>query len=222
MAKALVIAALGARGSGKSAWIKQQLQKAMPSRLVVWDPMREYAGVAGCRPFTDLGAAIRAMKAERWAIAYQPPTATNAGEYFAVLCKAVKHAKRCTFVVDELAFVTTASRAPAPWRDLCLLGRHDEIAIIGGSQRPASIDKDFLGCCDVLHCGRMGYQGDAVAVTPYLGCNHVELMQLPDLHYIEKAPNGAGLVRGVLSFGNSPQKKSAPRARATKAKSLRR
>lgn len=222
--KAVVVAALGARGSGKSAWVKRQLEDARPPRLLVWDPMREYAGVAGCIPMSDLAGVIRAMKGARWRIAYQPPDTAGMEEQFELLCRAIKAAKRCVFIAEELAFVTTPSRSPPAWRELCLLGRHTthaEATIIGVSQRPASIDKDFLSCCDVIHCGRLAYARDAAAVAPYLGIDHRELMTLADLHYIERTPDQAQCVRAVLTFGNTlPKNKSAPAA-PPKAQRLR-
>ena len=59
-AKPLIVAALGSRGTGKSAWVRQYLQKLKPARLAVWDLMQEHdwAGPG----HHDLGAAILAMK----------------------------------------------------------------------------------------------------------------------------------------------------------------
>jgi hypothetical protein len=39
---AKIIAVMGASGSGKSAWIKQQLRAGNPARLLVWDPQEEF------------------------------------------------------------------------------------------------------------------------------------------------------------------------------------
>ena len=40
--KPLIVAALGSRGTGKSAWVRQYLQKLKPARLAVWDLMQEH------------------------------------------------------------------------------------------------------------------------------------------------------------------------------------
>jgi hypothetical protein len=212
--KPLVIAALGSRGSGKSAWVKQQIERARPARLVVWDFMREYGELA--EPVQDVGAAIRAMQGKAWRIAVQPDPA-KAAQHFDLVCRAVKAARRCTFVAEELAFVTTPSKAPPAWRELCLLGRHAthaECSIYGVSQRPASIDKDFLACCDVIHAGRLAYGPDAQAVAPFIGCDWRELSRLADLSWIEKHAGRPDLNRGVLSFGNVTEKKSRTRSSA--------
>lgn len=200
--KPLVIAALGGRGSGKSAWVKQLPAVTGARRLLIWDFMREYQEHA--QVIGNLRDAIKAMNEKTWRIAYQPNPARKESE-FDLICRAVKAAKRCTLIAEELAFVTTPNRAPPMWRELCLLGRHPthaEATLIGISQRPASIDKDFLACADVIHCGRLAYDADARAVAPYLGCDWKLLTQLPDLHFIEKSAGKPDCERGVLSFSN--------------------
>lgn len=195
-----VIAALGARGSGKSAWVKQHEKIRTARRLMVWDLMREYGEHA--QQSQRLSDTIRTMTAKYWRIAHQPSMATRAAE-FDLLCRAVKAAKRCTFVVEELAQVTSPAKAPPAWRELSLLGRHQqggEVTIIGISQRPASIDKDFLSCCDVIHCGRLANVNDAKAVAPFLNCDWRELMQLPDLAYVEKHAGKPEPTRGTINF----------------------
>lgn len=212
--KPLVIAALGGRGSGKSAWVKQRQDVATAKRLIVWDYMHEY-GATG-RAVGNLGECIKAMSEPSWRLAYQVNHATQEPA-FDLLCKAVIAAKKCTLIVEELAFVTKPGKAPPPWRELCLIGRHAthaQATLIGISQRPASIDKDFLACCDVIHCGRLLYEPDAKAVAPFIGCDWRELCQLPDLHYIERTAGGQ-TVRGVLTFDKKTTKK-APTPRAAK------
>lgn len=211
--KPLVIAALGGRGSGKSAWVKQLLQRSAPPRLIAWDFMREYQLP---KQLDNLGDTIRAMRDPTWSIAYRPNPSRAEAE-FDLVCRAVKAARKCVLVAEELAFVTKPNKAPDAWRELCLLGRHEthaESTIVGVSQRPASIDKDFLACCDVIHCGRLAYPPDAQAVAPYLGCDWRELTQLGDLHFIERRAGETELTRGVLSFGNDSKKTSKPK-RAT-------
>lgn len=202
--KPLVIAALGGRGSGKSAWVKQLPAVTSARRLLIWDFMREYQDHG--QVIGNLGEAIKAMNAKAWRIAYQPNPSRKEAE-FDLVCRAVKAAKKCTLIAEELAFVTQPNKAPPMWRELCLLGRHQthaEATLIGISQRPASIDKDFLACCDVIHCGRLAYDADAKAVAPYIGCDWRELTKLPDLHYIEKSAGKQEFVRGVLTFSNKP------------------
>lgn len=200
-AKPLIIGALGARGTGKSAWCKQQLRRLKPARLAVWDLMREYEDL---QAFDQLGDFVRALKARRFAVAFRPSRddATREAQ-FDVWCRAMLAAGRLVAMVEELAFVTKPHKAPAAWREMTLLGRHadHQLTIIGTSQRPASIDKDFLANADLVHCGRLAYEPDAAKAAMVLGVKADELMRLPDLHYIERAAGAVDPTRGVLSFG---------------------
>jgi hypothetical protein len=129
---------------------------------------------------------------------------------FELWCQAVYEARNVTAIVEELAFVTKASSAPAPWRRLSLLGRHQGVSIIGTSQRPASIDKDFLANADLVHCGRLAYKPDADKAAMVLGVDADELLRLPDLAFIERRAGAHDCTRGVLSFGGA--KRAAQRA----------
>lgn len=201
--KPLIVAALGARGTGKSAYVKQRLEQLRPSRLAVWDLMQEYAGVAST---SKLGDCIRAMRARRFAVAFHPSRddATRARQ-FDTWCRAVLLAGDVLAIVEELRFVTTASHAPGPWREMTLLGRHDRhrVSIIGTSQRPAHIDKDFLGNADLIHCGRLTARADARVAGEVLGVDFREVLALPDLAYIERAASSSTPSRGALKFSTA-------------------
>lgn len=224
--KPLIIGALGGRGTGKSAWVKRQIKAAKPPRLAAWDLMQENGDLG--TPTQDLGAAIRAMKRPRFRVVFWPSRddKTRAAQ-FDLWCRAVLAAGDVLAYVEELAFVTTASRAPAGWREMCLLGRHDmhRVSIIATSQRPSQIDKEFMGNLDVLHCGRLRHRADAETAADLLGVPAHEVQNLPDLHWIETRPGQAEPARGVLKFassGNSPGARPAPpKGRSPKAQNLR-
>lgn len=210
--KPLILAALGARGTGKSAWTKQQLERMRPKRLAVWDLMQEYADL---QAFTDLGAFIRALRAPAFRVAFRPSRDDAERErQFELWCRAMLQAGRLVAVVEELAFVTKPNRAPAAWREMTLLGRHEQhrLSIIGTSQRPASIDKDFLANCDLVHCGRLAYRPDADKAGMVLGVPADELLRLADLAWIERRAGATDATRGALSFG--PAKPAARRPKA--------
>lgn len=207
-AKALIVAALGARGTGKSAWACQLPEYAKASRLAVWDFMREpaHAALDGTE---DLGEFVRWLKARTFRVRFMPSQDDETrARQFEVWCAAMLAAGRLTAHVEELAFVTTAYKAPPNWRRMCLLGRHAQhrVTIIGTSQRPGQIDKEFLGNADVIHCGRLIAKGDAQAAAEALGVHRKELMQLADLHWIERRQGDTEPRRGVLSFeGRAPR-----------------
>lgn len=210
--KPLVVAALGSRGTGKSAWVKARVARLKPARLAVWDYMREYEGGT-----PNLGECIRAMGARRFVSVFQPShDAATCERQFELWCSAVYAAGNVLALVEELAFVTKPSRAPEAWRRLSLIGRHRGVSLIGTSQRPASIDKDFIANCDIVHCGRLAYRPDAEKAAIVLGVEVEELLRLPDLAWIERAAGAHDSTRGALKFDGA--KPRAPRASGPKSK----
>ena len=197
--KPLMVAAVGGRGTGKSAWVSQALEASKPPRLLVWDLMgdHDWAG-----PALNLPDAIRAMQAPRFSVRVQPsPDDETRAEQFDVFCRAAMAAGKLVVLVEELAFVTQPSWAPAGWRRLCLLGRHRGVWIFGTSQRPSQVDKEFFGNLDVTHCGRQTSEADARTMASLLGVNWRDMQQLPDLAWIERHAGDVEARRGVLSFG---------------------
>lgn len=210
------IAILGARGSGKSTWFRELLEQRRPTRLGLWDTKREH----GVRGTADLGEFIRALRAPAWQLAFYPTMTDDKrrAREFDLWCMAMYRAKRCFAGVEELAFVTTASRSPQGWRTLSLLGRDENpeggnVTVAATSQRPASIDKDFLGNCTLIHTGRLPYEDDAVTVARTLGVPASTLMALPKLHWIERGQDDTAARTGKVAL-SSRRKSRPPPARA--------
>jgi hypothetical protein len=216
--KPLIVGALGSRGSGKSAWVRQYLARVKPARLAVFDLMQEHADLGA--PTADLGAAIRAMKARRFAVVFQPSRDDKArAAQFDLWCRACMAVGDLWAYVEELAFVTTAHKAPPGWREMCLLGRHarHRVSIIATSQRPSQVDKEFLANVDLLHCGRLAHRGDAEAAADVLAVSAQELQTLPDLAWIERGAGDVACRRGVLSFGPAKPARGRPKGAQPKA-----
>lgn len=180
---ASITGVIGATGSGKSLWVKAQLRAQKPTRLIVWDHKHEYP----MAPPPTLAALLQQLRGERFAVSWRPSgvDATRWKE-FDLVCRAVAAAGRCTFVVEELAFVTSPMRAPAGWRALSLTGRHDGLRLIGTSQRPASIDKDFLGNCTTIHCGRVNSLPDVETMARMLAVPRDQVAGLENLQWLER------------------------------------
>lgn len=212
-AKAEVVLALGARGTGKTAWMVRQCER--DKRLMVWD----FKGDPNLRGIgerhTDLGTLIRATAAPSFRLHYVVNHFQDIGAQFDLFCRAGWRAGRLKMFVAELPEVTKANRAPASWRRCVNIGRDYEhegqrlwLAIIAEAQRLPEIDKSIIGNCDVIHAGRLGNLADCKLIASMWGCAPSELATLPDLHWIERHAKRADLARGVLSFGNAGKNKS--------------
>lgn len=118
---------------------------------------------------------------------------------FSAWCSLALALRNLTVVVEELRFVTTPSRAPAEWALLVMTGRDIGLRVIATSQRPAHVDKDFLGNSTVLHCGRLEYPEDRDAVAKVLQIPAQELASLADLEYVHRGADRV-IKRGRIAF----------------------
>lgn len=200
--KAEIVGVLGASGSGKSAYMKSELRARKPRRLLIYDPDGEYLTFG--RRVEKVGDVLSVLRqcegGKGFRLIFQPaPDPAQAVKQFDLVCKAAFEAGNLLFLVDELADVTTPSRAPAGWSMVTRRGRKRGITVFGAAQRPANIDKNFLGNCTRVRAGRLLYEPDARAVAAVLGVPHAEFLSLESLHYVERLPP-AEAARGVLKF----------------------
>ncbi|HRZ02318.1 MAG TPA: hypothetical protein P5024_12235 [Burkholderiaceae bacterium] len=193
-----ILAVIGASGSGKSLFIKAHLWRSLGPRVLVWDPLAEYG--PHVRTVTRSAAElVRLVAGPAWSIAFQPSAdAGQAVRQFDLVCRAALAARRCALVVEELAFVTTPARAPAGWRAVCLTGRHAGLTVVGASQRPASIDKDFFSNATAIRCGRLNYSRDLSTMADVLGVPSAELQRLEPLAFVARDMTTGKLDRGRL------------------------
>lgn len=176
----------GATGSGKGVSIREHLRAEKPSRLLIWDPLNEYGEFARVRT-GKLADAVAAAKAKTFTIAYAPGRDERTyKEKFAFFCRLAFAAGNLTYFVEELADVTAPSWAPPEWRQCTKKGRHAGLRIIAATQRPADIDKHFLGGCTYIRCFTQRFPADAKAMA---GAMKLPVAQIDALETIEK-PNG--------------------------------
>lgn len=201
------VAVIGATGAGKTAWIKQQIAREKPKRLIVWDfkPQSDYAGLGDV--FTERGELARAVIAagERGSLRaiYRP--GNRQSEYrdrFDWLCRLVYAWGNCTFIAEELAHVTKAGWSPDGWLSVVTLGRSEGLKVFGATQRPALVDKTFLSAATLVHCGRLGTRSDRVTMADILDCKPEDLRDLRPLEWIERTDAGISR-RGMLKFSGA-------------------
>lgn len=220
--KALTVGAFGARGTGKTAWMTQQIEKARPPRLLIWDYKDDPPIAHLGDPVHSIAELARLAKhgaRDKFRLRYvvdQSGKGQSIAAQFEWFCRIAYESGNLLMYVAELPEVTAANKAPQAWRRCVNVGRlyklRGEIktlAIFADGQRFAEVDKSFLNNCDVLHCGRGNNLADAKLMGDTLGVNYRDLLALPDLHWIEKRAGVMEPQRGILKF----TKKSAPAAR---------
>jgi len=174
LADADIIALFGGSGSGKS-FLARKITKN-DKRLLIFDVMGEYGDHA--KTAHSMSQMVQMMKKSSFRIAFQPRFATLAQD-FAAFCRISYLAGNLRVLVEELNTVTEANRAPPDWRNITSRGRHRGMHVIGISQRPAGVDKDFIANATQGAAGRLRYEADQKALMPVLGRDAVKLGQIP-------------------------------------------
>ncbi len=184
--QAAIVARMGASGSGKSLDVKTWLRAMDAPRRLIWDTMNEYAEHAEQVP--TLAAMVERMRAGKaWRLRYVPSgDPKKLAERFDVFCAAAFAAGDVVVVVEELQTVTSPSWAPAAWSDCTLRGRHRGLVIIGVSQRPASVDKNFFSNATLIRSGRLNFAADVSCMANVLHVEPEQISALVPLAYIER------------------------------------
>lgn len=188
-----IVAVMGGSGSGKSTYMKGEMRRRKPPRLLIYDPDGEYSAFG--RQVTRVSDVVDVLRqcagGKPFRLVFNPSAdPARSMRQFDVICKAAFAAGDLLFLVDELADVTTPSRAPVGWSMLTRRGRKRGCIIYGAAQRPANIDKNFLGNCSRVRSGRLIYEDDARAVARVLGVQYERVMVLPPLTQLERVAGG--------------------------------
>lgn len=181
--KADIRAVLGAPGTGKSHYLKAELAKE--KRVLVWDMEDEYTDIPAVS-LAQLPAALH--RAGQGPFRFRVIPAADAAirqVEFDLFCRTAMAVGKLMLLAEELRFVTQPSKAPAGWASVTLRGRKRGVKVIGASQRPASIDKDFLGGATLIRCGALGYPEDRKAVAAVMGIDAALIEKLEGFEVIE-------------------------------------
>jgi hypothetical protein len=207
--KPKIEAYVGASGSGKGVSINRRLDELRPSRLLIWDPRDEYAKHAhGVRTLPALVAAFKRAGAGPVRARYVPGGSLKLADAFGLVCALAFEAGDLVFLAEELSDTTTASHAPAAWRRVITQGRHRGLHVIGAAQRPALIDKTFLGNATYIRCFTLRYREDRAAMSRALdvpearvqALQTVEAGAVTTINYVERDFRDGMLRDGVIKL----------------------
>lgn len=172
----------GATGSGKGVSVREHLRQAKPKRMLVWDPLCEYDGAVQ-HVAKNLGDVARLAQKPAFRVAYYPgPDTRTYEDKFSIFCRIAFAAGNLLLMIEELADVTAPSHAPLAWRQCTKKGRHAGLQIVAATQRPADIDKHFLGGCTYIRCFTQRFPADRKAMA---GAMSVPVADIEALHTIE-------------------------------------
>jgi len=154
----------GATGSGKGVSVREYWAATKPKRALIWDPLGEYAAFGAV--VHTLAEVARRASGKTFVVVYCPgPQVKTYEEKFSLFCRIAFAAGNLAMLVEELADLTTPTHAPLAWRQCTKKGRHAGLQIIAATQRPADIDKHFLGGCTYIRCFTQRFPADAKAMA---------------------------------------------------------
>lgn len=191
---------IGSTGSGKGVSIKARLKELMAEGwpLIVWDPRDEYGEFARRANAVQVLDAVAAIKrGQQPRVRYVHDGKTKIEKAFAWVCEAAFRAGGCVFLAEELSDVTTASLAPPQWKRILTQGRHVGLYVIGAAQRPALIDKTFLGQCTYVRCFNLRYSEDRKAMAKAMD---VEEARISALETTDDEDEGRPIVRTHIKY----------------------
>lgn len=203
--KAMIWAVMGQSGTGKGLWIKSELRRLKPRRILFLDPQDEYGQFA--QAVTSAAEMVRivaaAGAAKPFAVRYVFPTSCTKDHFakiFDLACKLIYGAGNSAFLVEELSNFTTPTWGPPLWKRMCNSGRHEGVWVIGCSQFPAQVDKAFLSNATLVHCGWLGEEPHRKSVASRMGVKPEMINALPDLHFLEWERAGRTVTAGQVTI----------------------
>lgn len=196
-----IVVVSGASRSGKTAMVRKLLAKAR--RIWAWDPEDQWAQLPGFVRVTNrkqLAAAMATKGPQK--IAYV--TGGDLKEEFNFLCQCAMYAGRyvapMNVIAEELADVTSQSKAPGHWGILIRRGLKRGISIYPISQRWAEADKTAMGNASDFILFRCATGDDAAYLERKTGVPATELATMKPLYWIKKDNLTGQITRGKLTF----------------------
>lgn len=196
----LVVVA-GASRSGKTAWVKKVVYKE--KRVIAWDPEAQWCELQGWEKITTRAELLAAVqKPGPCKVAYVAGGSLAAE--FDFWCGCVMYAGRyvgpLVAIAEELADVTTPSKAPGKWGILLRRGLKRGITIYAISQRWAEADKTAMGNASGFVIFRQATGPDAAYMSRYTRVPAAEIDALPALSFVYYDANEQKIERGRLRF----------------------
>lgn len=191
----------GASRSGKTAWVKKAVEKGR--RVLAWDPEDQWSQLPGWQRVTSRAALLAAVKrGGPGKIAFV--AGGKLADEFDFWAGCVQYAGRyvgpLAAIAEELADVTTPSKAPGNWGILLRRGLKRGITIYAISQRWAEADKTAMGNASEYVIFRQATGPDAAYMARYTRVPVAEIDALPPLKFVKYDAAAQKIQRGQLRF----------------------
>ncbi|MBI1676961.1 hypothetical protein [Shewanella sp. DW31] len=196
--KADVRVVCGATGSAKSSYVKAELKRLKCSRVIIWDPVDEYGELNGIVKVTSAAALVDLLRRYPKG-ALKVRFVTTNFKLFEVWAQCAFSWCNAAVVAEEIADVTSPSKAPPWWGQVIRKGRARGLApIFALTQRPAESDKTALGNATIIRCGRLSRAADRRMMAAEMDISPSVLAKLVPLDYVMKDMNTNVVVKGNI------------------------
>ena len=178
-------AVFGGSGTGKSYYVKTRVKQW--ARALIWDPDDEYGDIPNIRTCKKASQVIELMSAGDARIRFVPQAmdSKTLEKCFEFMSLAAFIWTQCLYVGEELADVTTPSKAANGWGTVLRRGRKRGVKVMGVSQRPAESDKTIFTQAKTIRCGRLDGEGDIARIAANMRVPKEMISQLGELQYLE-------------------------------------
>lgn len=191
----------GASRSGKTAWTRRQTQRTR--RAMAWDPEDQWAQLPGWRKVTTRAGLLAAAKqpgAQRVAYVAGGKLAEEFDFFAGCAMYAGRYVEPLDVIAEELADVTTPSKAPGNWGILLRRGLKRGISIWCISQRWSEADKTAVGNASDFVVFRQSSGDDVAYLARKTGIDADQLRGLVPLEFVRMDALTGAVTRGKLRF----------------------
>jgi hypothetical protein len=187
---------IGASGSGKSWHVKKLIEPL--NRVMIWDPDGEYGDVSNVQTVTTTSALIAIIRGGNAVIRFVPQSMSTKvlEKCFEFVSLAAFVWGDCAYVAEEIADVTTPSKAANGWGTVLRRGRKRGVTIFPVTQRPAEADKTAFTQAAKIRTGRLDGEGDIARVAANMRVSPELVSQLGELEYLELDRRTGELIGG--------------------------
>lgn len=191
----------GASRSGKTAWTRKQTARAR--RVFAWDPEAQWCDLRGFRKVTtraQLLAAAQAAGPQRVAYVAGGKLGDEFDFFAACAYYAGRYVGPLDVIAEELADVTTPSKAPGNWGILLRRGLKRGISIWCISQRWSEADKTAVGNASDFVIFRQSSGDDVRYLARKTRIAEEEINGLVPLQFVKMDALTGNIERGKLKF----------------------
>lgn len=191
----------GASRTGKTAFTVQQVKDR--KRIIAWDPEDQFSTMPGWKRITTRRELFRAIESPNAAkLAYV--AGGNIAEEFDFWAASAffwgRYYGGCVAIAEELADVTTPSKAPGNWGILLRRGLKRGITIFAISQRWSEADKTAFGNASEYVCFRLSSGMDVDYMAKRTRIKSEQIAALQNLQYVRMDAQTGEISAGKLNF----------------------